>query len=325
MRGIPRGRIPQRADAAGTDADALDADPLPPHPLLSLLPRGTLKRLLAGGAVGEYKKGTVVFRAGEACDAIFLILSGRCETRRAGDSADGELTEVSGPGDLLGARALLNREPHCSSALVTTHAVLLRIPAQELTGLFTSDPCFAGQFSVAVTAGADTPRERRPHVRRIVALLPVSERVDADAVARHLATSLHRLAQQRVLIVRLSAQGIGANGSAPLNTASANGEFFFTRNVHVGEGFDEVHLTARAESRDVAAVAPLLGHCGRHYDYVVLHVAHDTPVNVSLEALVQADLGFVLLQSGMENLYHFQLLIRELGDRGSGVVAIRLS
>ena len=321
MRGIIRGRIPQRADAAGTDSDALDADPLPPHPLLSLLPRGTLKRLLAGGAVGEYKKGTMIFRAGEACDAIFLILSGRCETRRAGDSADGELTEVNGPGDLLGARALLNREPHCSSALVTTHAVLLRIPAQELTGLFTSDPCFAGQFSVAVTAGADTPRERRPHVRRIVALLPVSERVDADAVARHLATSLHRLAQQRVLIVRLSAQGIGANGSAPLNTASANGEFFFTRNVHAGEGFDEVHLTARAESRDVAAVAPLLGHCGRHYDYVVLHVAHDTPVNVSLEALVQADLGFVLLQSGMENLYHFQLLIRELGDRGSGAIA----
>ncbi len=320
VRGILQGRTSGEADAAGADADALDADPLPPHPLLSLLPPGTLKRLLADGAIGEYKKGTVVFRAGEPCDAIFLILSGRCETRRAGHGDD-DLAEISGPGDLLGARALLNREPHCSSALVTTHAVLLRIPAQEVTGLFATDASFAGRFTQAVTVGSDSPRERRMHVRRIVAMLPMTERLDADAVARHLAGSLHRLADQRVLIVRLGAPGAGAHDSRPLNTASANGEFFFTRNVHVGDGFDEVHLTACAETRDVSAVAPMLSHCGRHYDYVVLHVAHDTPVNVSLEALVQADLGFVLLQSGMENLYQFQLLIRELGDRGTGAFA----
>ncbi len=320
VRGIIQGRTSGEADAAGTDADALDADPLPPHPLLSLLPPGTLKRLLADGAIGEYKKGTVIFRAGEACDAIFLILSGRCETRRAGHGDD-DLAEISGPGDLLGARALLNREAHSSSALVTTHAVLLRIPAQEVTGLFATDASFAGRFTQAVTVGGDSPRERRMHVRRIVAMLPMTERLDADAVARHLAGSLHRLADQRVLIVRLGAPGADAHDSRPLNTASANGEFFFTRNVHAGDGFDEVHLTARAETRDVAAVAPLLSHCGRHYDYVVLHLAHDTPVNVSLEALVQADLGFVLLQSGMENLYQFQLLIRELGDRGTGAFA----
>ena len=77
MPGSRIGRIPQLADAAGTEDDALDTDPFPPHPLLSLLPPGTLQRLLANGAVAEYKKGVVIFRAGAECDALFLIQIGR--------------------------------------------------------------------------------------------------------------------------------------------------------------------------------------------------------------------------------------------------------
>ena len=318
MPGSKSGRIPKQADAAGTEGDALASDPLPPHPLLSLLPPGTLQRLLANGAVAEHKKGSVIFRAGADCDALFLILSGRCECRR-----EGGVTEVFGPGDLLGARALLNREPHASTAVVITHAVLLRIPASELTGLFADDPCFAGRFSQAVIPGSETPREHGKRVRRIVALLPVAERLDADAVARHLAESLHGLAQQRVLVVRLGTQTAHPNGARPLNTSAANGEFFFTQNVRAGEGFDEVRLTAGGESRDVAAVAPLLSHCGRHYDYVLLHLASDTPPSVTLEALTQADLAFVLLQPSMQNLYAFQLLVRELSaDAASQVKPI---
>ena len=321
MPGSKRGRIPKQADAAGMEGDALATDPLPPHPLLSLLPPGTLKRLLANGAVAEYKKGTVIFRAGEDCDALFLILSGRCETRTRGENGSDGVIEIFGPGDLLGSRALLNREPHISSASVITHAALLRIPASELTGLFASDPCFAGRFSQEVAVGSGMPRENAKRVRRIVALLPIAERLDADAVARRLAESLHGLAQRRVLIVRLAAQTAHPNGARPLNTTAANGAFFFTQNVQARDGFDEVHLTATAEARDIAAVAPLLSHCGRHYDYVLLHLMPDTPSGVTLEALVQADLGYVLLQPSMQDLYAFQLLIREFGARNTDAAA----
>ncbi len=321
MPGSKNGRIPKQAEAAGAESDALGADPLPPHPLLSLLPPGTLHRLLANGAVGEYKKGVVIFRAGEDCDALFLILSGRCETRAGGNNGASEVIEIFGAGDLLGSRALLNREPHASTALVITHAMLLRIPASELTGLFATDPCLAGRFSQEVATGGGAPPEDGKRVRRIVAMLPVAERLGADAVVRHLAASLHRLARQRVLIVRLGAQTAHPNGSRPLNMLAANGAFFFTPNVHAGDGFDEVHLTATIASGDVAAVAPLLSHCGRHYDYVLLHLMHDTPSGVTLETLVQADLGFVLLQPSMQNLYAFQLLLRELGARSADAVA----
>ena len=321
MPGSSHGRIPKQADAAGSEGDPIGVDPLPPHPLLSLLPPGTLQRLLANGAVAEYKKGVVIFRAGEGCDALFLILSGRCETRSGGANGSDEVIEIFGPGDLLGSRALLNREPHVSSAIIITHAMLLRIPASELTGLFASDLSLAGRFSQEVAFGSGTPRERGKRARRIGALLPLTERLDADAVVRQLAESLHGLAKQRVLIVRLGAGNAHPNGSRPLNTAAANGQFFFSRNVHAHDGFDEVSLTATPEPRDVAAVAPLLSHCGRHYDYVLLHLMPDTPPGVTLEALVQADLGFVLLQPSMQNLYAFQLLVRGLSARSTDAAA----
>src|SRR5215207_1188795 len=82
------GSAPQLPVAAGGSGVSLDGESFPPHPLLSLLPPGTLDRLLAAGAVDEYAKGTTIFRAGEMCDAIFLIVSGRCELRRLGNGID---------------------------------------------------------------------------------------------------------------------------------------------------------------------------------------------------------------------------------------------
>src|SRR5256885_168857 len=73
---------PAKAPPAEATAPLSIADTLKPHPLLSLLPSGTLDRLIAESAIAEYPKGTVVYREGEPGDAIFLIISGRCEVRR---------------------------------------------------------------------------------------------------------------------------------------------------------------------------------------------------------------------------------------------------
>ena len=210
---------PTAEDAAGApskpSSDAgvwtADADTLKPHPLLGLLPPGTLDRLIADSAVAEYPKGTVVYREGSSCDAIYLILSGRCEVRREG--VGGELVEtVAGPGDLLGDRALLNREPHRRTVVVATHAVLLRIPASELRGLFAADPCAAGRFSEGVVEWPRALRggqaESPDRVRRVVSILPLSPRVDGSMVIDRLAArACAHMTDQPVLIVRTVGNG----------------------------------------------------------------------------------------------------------------------
>ncbi|HYR57261.1 MAG TPA: cyclic nucleotide-binding domain-containing protein, partial [Chthoniobacteraceae bacterium] len=219
----------------------IETDSLPPHPLLSLLPRGTIERLLAGGAVDEYAKGTTIFHAGAACDAIFLILSGRCELRRPGKVSG---HEVFGPGDLLGARALLNHEPHHTSAVVVTHAVLLRLPAEDLWNLFASDASLAGRFSQAVMSQVELPHDvRPPRVRRIVALLPLENHIDARRVAEDLAGSLFALHHQSVLLLHLSGRDDIEPKPFPLVGAAIGADFCFARQRRTAAGgFDEVHL-----------------------------------------------------------------------------------
>ncbi|MGB8166272.1 MAG: patatin-like phospholipase family protein [Chthoniobacteraceae bacterium] len=303
-------------EAAGGTGVALGAEGFPPHPLLSLLPPGTLERLLAAGAVDEYAKGTTIFRAGEPCDAIFLILSGRCELRRSVDCIDG----VFGPGDLLGARSLLNREPHHTTAVVVTHAVLLRLPADELQNLFATDPSLAGRFSQSVTSRVEIPADLgAPRVRRIVALLPLENRTNAAVVAEDLAAYLRSLHHQSVLLLHLSGRAEMEPKPFPLASTIFGAEFCFARQRRTtAAGFDEVHLLVRPETRDTAAIAPLLSHCSRHYDFVLLQLAPETPAPAALEALIQSDLGYVLMQPSTQNLYDFRLLMRELAERSRG-------
>ena len=313
------GPAPQSPSAAGGPGLPLDAGGLPPHPLLSLLPPGTLERLLGAGAVAEYAKGTTIYRAAAPCDAIFLILSGRCELRRP----DGGVDEVFGPGDLLGARALLNREAHHTTAVVVTHAVLLRLPADELHALFATNPSIAGHFSQTVTSHVEVPADLHlPRVRRIVALLPLENHLDARQVAEDLAAYLHRLRHQSVLLLHLSGRAEGEPEPFPLGSAALGGDFCFARQRRTAAaGFDEVHLFVRPEARDTAAIAPLLSHCSRHYDFVLLQLAPETPSAAAIEALTQSDLGYVLLQPSTQNLYDFQLLLRELTERSRGASA----
>lgn len=304
--GIP-GHASLRHTAAGQEGMTPGSTPLPPHPLLSLLPPEVLERLIATGAIDQYPKGTVIFRAGSPCDALFLIVSGRCDGRTMNGSGAEVVESVFGPGDLLGARAMLNQESHRSTAVVVTHAVLLRIPAADLQSLFTNDPAIAGRFSQTVTAIPSVPVDR---VRRIVATLTLSRRL--ESVTRWLAAGILRATGQRALVVQLGPDGPGKSHSKPIVGTSLGMDFAFQRDIRQQDDFDELHLTAKAEARDSLAIAPVLSHCSQHYNYVLLILEAETPLPVLMQGLVQSDMSFVFLEAGMQSLHDFRLLIREL-------------
>ena len=308
---------------------SLNAGSIKPHPILSLIPTRALGRLLAEPAFAEYPKGTVVFKEGDPCDAIYLIISGRCESLVRGDNGVSLVEEVFGTGDTLGERSLLNYEPYRTTVTVVTHSVLLRIPSAEMRGLFADDPSIAGRFAQTVTGRVRRVREREygrgATVRRIVSLVPLSPRLDALEVSRKLAASMLSLTSQSVLLVHVSASSEGASRETasledwPALERSINGEFCFQKQLRENDGgFFELRLCAGVDSRAAGLVAALLSHCGRHYDFVLLNVSADLPVAVATETIIQSDLSFVLMQPSVQNLYDFQLLIRELCERTHG-------
>jgi len=300
----------------------ISPDLLKPHPLLALLPYRKLKQLVADSAVAEHPKGTVVFRESDPCEAIYLIISGRCEGKMPGRNG-ADVVEVYGPGDTLGDRAFLNNEPHRSTVTVSTHCVLLRIPTQELEGIFTKDPTIAGRFSQTLTRRAQVMKERKPaRVRRVVSLVALAPRVDAAAVAMQLGSSLLNITRQEVLVVHLIRNGAAAHPHEwVLQEPNFDGGFSFGRQLHTNDfGFDELRLPVGNDPRYAAAIAPLISHCGRHYDYVLLHVDPQLPAQIITECITQADLGYVLLQPSVQSLYDFELLIQALGTQTSNHV-----
>ncbi len=174
------------------------------------------------------------------------------------------MEEVYGPGDTLGDRAFLNAEPHHSTVTVATHCVALRIPAEELEGVFTKDPTIAGRFSQTVTRklreARQTEAARPSRVRRIVSLMGLGPRVNTAAAVEKLAGTLTRLTRRQVLLVRLvKAAEAERFPSWQLPEHPLHGDFPFRRTVqqNVG-GFQELRLEVGTDPRCAGEMAPLI-------------------------------------------------------------------
>lgn len=296
----------------------MDAAALRSHPVLSLIPPRQLQRLLNESAFVEKRKGDVVFQVGDPCEAFFVVVSGRCESR----DVTGAVERVFGPGDTIGGFAFLNREPHRFAVVVATHCLLLRIASDELLALFGKDPCFAGRFSLALTGRfevvGEIPEPKR--VRRIVSLLSLAGRIDDRAMVIRLSRELHAITGQKVLMVRLVAGSKAVTlDDWPKVASHLNGTFAFQKSVtEVGEGVHELRLSVGPERREAAFVPPLLSHCGGHFDFVILHVDAAIPVAPAIECLIQSDIACVLVQPEARGLEDFASLMQQLSEQARG-------
>lgn len=310
--------------AAGAEDLFSEGGFLPDHPILALLPARMRRRLLTSVACSEFPKGKVVFREGDPCEAIYLVLSGRCESAPRPGGRHHAMRTVYGPGDTLGGRALLNREGHRSTVRIVTRSQLVRISAAEMRELFAKRPHTAIQFARIITGetGAVPESDDAHRVRRIVALLTLAPAVDAPAVVRGLAKSLHTLTGKRLLLIHITPPGPEPALSLarwPAVAPGLDGQFGLSQyGREDGAGFQELQLTVRPNPRDAAHIAPLLSHCGRHYEYVLLSIASDVPAAAITETLIQSDSAFIFLQPGTQSLYDYQLLIRELAEQPGG-------
>jgi hypothetical protein len=138
-------------------------------------------------------------------------------------------------------------------------------------------------------------------------------------VSDRLATSLRRITGQKVLLLRLSHEAESWRPHAwAMREPRLNGEFHFAREVRPHDaGYDELRLPVGADGRYTRAIAPLVSECGRHYDYVLVHVDAALPEKTIMQCLIQADLAYVLLQPSMQCLYDFQLLSQALREESS--------
>src|SRR5688572_31788905 len=109
-------------------------------PLFRGLPSATLERIATLATQKSYRRGEIVFSAGDAGDALFGVVSGRI--RISAGTPDGrEMSlNIMEPGDTFGEIALLDGGTRTATATATEPSELVSIRRDHFVGLLEREP-----------------------------------------------------------------------------------------------------------------------------------------------------------------------------------------
>lgn len=92
------------------------------------------------GNTRRYAPGEVIFAAGDPGDCMYAVVEGEVEIRI------GERTvERSGPGDVIGELALIDRSPRSATAVAATECTLAPVDEKRFQFMVQETPFFALQ------------------------------------------------------------------------------------------------------------------------------------------------------------------------------------
>jgi CRP/FNR family transcriptional regulator/CRP/FNR family cyclic AMP-dependent transcriptional regulator len=96
-------------------------------PFFAGLDESDIERVAAGTRTRRFRRGEVIFHAGDPGDALFIIVSGEVKISLPSDEGDEAILATLHEGDVFGELALLDGAPRSAtaSALVATEAVVL--------------------------------------------------------------------------------------------------------------------------------------------------------------------------------------------------------
>ncbi|GAB4534839.1 MAG: hypothetical protein Kow0063_18370 [Anaerolineae bacterium] len=115
-------------------------------PLFRDLPGGSLKSIATRLKRVRYPQGAVIFREGEAGDAMYLVESGQLEVAIVAGDKEQSLAYL-GPGNFVGEISLLLGQPRSATLKVVIDAELWVLRKQDLEELLAEYPSIALHFT----------------------------------------------------------------------------------------------------------------------------------------------------------------------------------
>jgi NTE family protein len=170
------------------------------HALLAAMPvlrdaaPETVERLSRTATAVELAAGEVLFSAGDAADAVFVVLSGRLAIVAPEDVE--RPSALLARGDLVGEIAVLAAKPRLAGAVAARDSRLLRVPADVVLDAAERDSALAnalvGALGAQLTGGgvAAAATVARPTT---IAVLATGDDAPAERVAAALASELAHL------------------------------------------------------------------------------------------------------------------------------------
>lgn len=283
------------------------------HAVFSRFANRTLNRLTAHSKTVEYPKGQVVYKTGDPADAMYLILSGRCQGHVLLPDGSEQILDIYAPGDTFGERALVSGDRHWATVKVITDCVLLRIEAEDVNYLLDKSPRLARELILKMVDQLNAyRRESHPgDLGRVVVLTELSDRIMGTEIAENVATALSREMIGSVLYLHFV-----HDRDKPLLLEWKDIHELFNDGVMKAGGGEahKIQLGICDDAREPEMLAPLISEMARHYRYVIALLDDDIPAAVVMEFIEQADLAYVLFRQRPEDLYRANLLLRQVGE-----------
>ncbi|MBI2528345.1 MAG: Crp/Fnr family transcriptional regulator [Candidatus Rokubacteria bacterium] len=152
-------------------------------PVFASLPAREIEALSAVVSEDSYRAREYVFMESDPSLALCIVKSGRVKIVRHSRAGKDVVLELLGPGELFGGVAVIEKRPYPASAQVTEPSVVLKIPAEAITGLSDRYPSVIREMALMIG-------------RRLRAAHDSVKSLAVDPVEARLAATLVRLGER---------------------------------------------------------------------------------------------------------------------------------
>ena len=149
------------------------ADLISSIPLFSTLPKAQLSLLADCASARNYPRGSVILRAGQETDGLYIMLSGRAKVFMSNEDGREVILATLGARDFFGEMGLLDEQPRSASVETLEDSSLMRIGKADFLR------CLSDNFDLAMRILLALVKRLRESDRQIesLALMDVYGRV----------------------------------------------------------------------------------------------------------------------------------------------------
>ncbi len=170
----------------------------------------------------EAPGGHTLMTQGEPGDAMYIVLSGRLRVYVNDDGAQRMVREL-GRGQIFGEMSLYTGAPRAATVVTIRDSVLVRLAKAEFMRLLAASPQLSIVLTRQIIEHLQAGQERATIARPVtIAMVRVTDRVDAPAIARRLAASLAMIGPTRVVDATTVERDLGEPGIAHRDDADVD-------------------------------------------------------------------------------------------------------
>ena len=117
------------------------------------------ERLATSASTASYDRAGRIFSEADDINSIFLVREGWVKILRETVAGKTVLFDLRGPGDLVGAVAVLDQRPMPATAMAATHVELMSFPGKEFIAMLRENPELGLNYSREVGGRMRTARD----------------------------------------------------------------------------------------------------------------------------------------------------------------------